>query len=224
MATVKKSLGQYLLSYFKQIQIEATSGEFSDSLEVVLFEGRYMLNTANATYSFEDRYSSYKTALHTIATQIPQMKTALVLGLGLGSIPQMLQRNFNFTGHIDCVEIDGKIMQLAEKYYPSTPLFNQLTMHKNDALQWMELNTKQFDLIAVDLFIDKNVPLQFQSNAFMILLKKTLQPNGILLFSRMSENYRAEQSLIDNLNLVFPTGKAIDTGGNMIYYYKNSAV
>ncbi len=222
MATVKKSLGQYLLSFLKQIQIETTSGEFSDSLEVVLFEGRYMLNTANATYSFEDRYTSYKTALQTISQQIPQMKTGLVLGLGLGSIPQMLQRNFNFKGEIECVEIDGKIIQLAERYYPSAPLFNQLTVHKNDALAWMELNTKQFDLIAVDLFIDKKVPPQFHTKTFMVNLKNALQPNGILLFSRMTENYKTEQTLINNLKLVFPEGKPIDTGGNMIYYYKNS--
>lgn len=221
MATAQKKIGQYLLSFFKQIQVESTSSEFSDSLEVVLFEGRYMLNTPNATYSFEDRYTSYKTALQSIAETIPSMKTALVLGLGLGSIPLMLQRKFNFTGTITCVEIDQVIITMAEKYYPSDSLFNKLSIQNSDALPWMELNTAKFDLITVDLFIDKKVPQQFHSKAFITTLKMALNPNGVLLFSRMSENYKSEATLINNLNIIFPDGKLIDTGGNMIFCYKN---
>lgn len=52
---------------------------------------------------------------------------------------------------------------------------------------WMQLNSQQFDLITVDLFIDKNVPRQFHSETFLYQLKNSLSANGILLFSRLSE-------------------------------------
>jgi spermidine synthase len=218
-----KNFLQYFLSFLKQIQIESTSGEFSGALEVVLFEGRYMLNSANATYSFEDRYTSYRTALGTIATEIKSMESALVLGLGLGSIPQMLQTKFKFKGIIDCVEIDSTIIQLAEKYYPEKKLHAQLQVHKSDALIWMQIKDATFDLITVDLFIDKHVPRQFHSESFLLNLKRALTPNGILLFSRLAENKKSEQELIKNLKKVFPGAIEIDTGGNLILCFRNAA-
>lgn len=221
MTAAKKRIGPYLLSFLKQVQVETTSSEFTHSLEVVLFEGRYMLNTQNATYSYEDKYSSYKSALQHIAKDLPTMKSGLVLGLGLGSIPYMLQRNFNFTGQIDCVEIDATIIDLASKYYPSSKLFNQLKIHEADALNWMEFNHRKFDLITVDLFIDKYVPREFHSATFMELLKQALNPNGILLFSRMTDNTKSEKQLGENLKNIFPEGEIIDTGGNLIFCFKN---
>lgn len=221
MTAIKRNVFQYCLSFLKQIKVESTSGEYSGPLEVVLFEGRYMLNSENATYSFEDKYTSYRTALFTIAEEIKSMKSALVLGLGLGSIPYMLQTKFGFKGTISCVELDKTIIRLAKKYYTDQDLLSALDIHDSDALMWMQLNSQQFDLITVDLFIDKNVPRQFHSETFLQQLKNSLSANGILLFSRLSEKSRSEKTLIDNLKKVFPSAIEIDTGGNLILCYKN---
>ena len=197
MTAIKRNVFQYCLSFLKQIKVESTSGEYSGPLEVVLFEGRYMLNSENATYSFEDKYTSYRTALFTIAEEIKSMKSALVLGLGLGSIPYMLQTKFGFKGTISCVELDKTIIRLAKKYYPAQDLLSALDIH------------------------DKNVPRQFHSETFLQQLKNSLSANGILLFSRLAEKSRSEKTLIDNLKKVFPSAIEIDTAGNLILCYKN---
>lgn len=221
MAAAKQNIFRYLLSYLKQIPVETTSGEYSGSLEVIFFEGRYMLNTTNATYSFEDKYTSYKTALKYIEQEIPGMQSALVLGLGLGSVPYMLQTQFHYKGIVDCVDIDSTIIQLAKKYYPSATLLDKLRIHQADAYTWMQLNEKQFDLIAVDLFIDRFIPQQFHSIPFLENIKRSLSPNGILLFSRLEENGKLEAQLVKNVMQVFPEAIEIVAGGNLILCYRN---
>ncbi|MFI5171623.1 MAG: spermidine synthase [Chitinophagales bacterium] len=224
MPAIKQNVFKHLLSFVKEIQLETTSGDHSDSLEVVLFEGRYMLNTPDATYSFQDRYSSYRTALKVIAEEIKTINSVLVLGLGMGSIPQMLQKLHNYKGEIDCVEFDSVIIKLAEKYYPSSQELSKLIIHKQDAYEWVMTNEKKFDLIAVDLFINKYVPKPFHQKEFLIRLKETLSDRGVLLFSRLKENQFAEQQLWKNLEDVFEEGNDIHTGGNLIYTFKSSSL
>ena len=222
MHIAKSGIFRHLLSYVKQIPIESVKGEFNESLEVLLLEGKYMLNSPHATYSYEDRYTSYKTALWVIRPELKNIRSVLVLGLGLGSIPQMLQKIHEVSCIIDCVEYDNTVIQLAEKYYPPDCNFKNLQIHHADALDWMNKNSKKFDLITVDLFMDKNVPEKFHTENFILNLRSTLSETGVLLFSRLKENYKSEKKLQDNLQKVFIGGEDIDTGGNLIYCYKST--
>ncbi len=217
----KKRLIPYLSSFFSDIVIEKTTSQYNYPLEVLLYNGKYMLNSPHATYSYEDKYSSYKDALDRIKPELKTVNSVLILGLGLGSIAQMLQKIHHVNGPIDCVEFDNIIIQLAEKYYPTKNDFSQLNIHHSDALEWILENVKQFDLITVDLFIDKRVPEQFHDEQFLEVLKKALSSKGILLFSTLKENYFTETVLHENLQKVFSGGYNIDTGGNLIYCYKS---
>ena len=51
------------LSYFFPITVEKIESQHSGTLSVRLVEGRYQLVTGDAIYSFEDKYTSYGTAL-----------------------------------------------------------------------------------------------------------------------------------------------------------------
>lgn len=219
----KKRSFKQIISFVKQIHIESRKGQFGDNLEVLLWNGKYMLNSPNATYSYEDRYTSYRSALYLIKPELLNVRSVLVLGLGLGSIPQMLQKIHKIGCDIHCVEYDKTIIELAEKYYPASCDISKIKIHHSDALEWMKKNTNKFDLITVDLFIDKHVPEKFYSEDFMISLKNALSKQGVLLFSRLKENYKSERSLHQNLQKVFLGGKDIDTGGNLIYCFKTSA-
>ena len=219
---IKKRSFRFILSFVKQIPIESQKGEFNDSLEVLLWNGKYMLNSPNATYSYEDRYTSYRSALYQIKSELINVRSVLVLGLGLGSIPQMLQKIHKLHCDIHCVEYDKTVIELAKKYYPPGCDLSKLKTHHSDAFDWMKSNNIKYDLITVDLFIDKHVPQKFFTEEFMTLLKNALSTTGVLLFSRLKENYRSEKPLNDNLKKVFLGGEDIDTGGNLIYCYKSS--
>ncbi|MFN3939230.1 MAG: spermidine synthase [Chitinophagales bacterium] len=208
------------LSYLYPLLQEKIHSPLNGTLEIFLFKGRYQLVTEKAMYSFEDLYSSYGKALSSL--HLKNIHNILVLGLGLGSIPQILQKKVNHPMHITCVEFDPVIVQLAQKYYPDIQQWETLNIELTDALQYVMQCTKYFDLITVDLFIDTNVPISFSGLPFLEKLKSLVSQNGIILYSRMKENYTSEKILWDNLAKVFPEKTEIETEGNSIMYWRRN--
>ncbi|MBC8045858.1 MAG: fused MFS/spermidine synthase [Fimbriimonadaceae bacterium] len=228
MPAHKVTIWEKILSYFVDIKIETVYSEVNSSLDVVLVKGRFQLNSANATYSYEDLYNSYGSALKKISSFIAgsedkkeKVQSVLVLGLGLGSIPYMLQIKYDVDCVINCVEIDPVVINLAEKYYPNKTGLHKLLVDEADAYDWVLKNEKKFDLITVDLFVDRNVPKKLHRKEFIEGLKKAVAENGIILFSRLKSNKDLEYILWDNLFEVFKGGEDIETMGNAIYYWKN---
>lgn len=209
-----------LLSYFVAQKMERVHSGISGDLEVILSEGRYMLNSPTATYSYEDKYTSFRQALSHIKSDLPDYTSALILGLGLGSVPLMLRSLFNFTGIITCVELDPEIIQLAGRYYPQQADFQNFIIHEADAVPWIQAGVERYDLIITDVFQDQSVPVALHSKEFLRALRNRVAPGGTLLFSRLSSQRKFEKRLWENLSEVFPDGEDIDTGGNVILRYK----
>lgn len=205
-------------SYLFAIRQEKFESAVNGTLEVLLFKGRYQLVTKNAIYSFEDLYTSYGHALNAI--RYTNVKNILVLGLGLGSIPIMLQKKLGDTISITSVELDPEIIRCAKKYYPSATDYDKLNIIQSDALQYVMQTKEKFDLITVDLFVDTYVPEQFFTLEFLQKLKSIISPNGNLLFSRLKDGYKYEHELWKNLKTVFPGKTEIETEGNSILYWK----
>lgn len=220
-ALYRPGIWNTMLSYVTDIKIEKLQSPVSGDLEVVLSRGRVQLNTVNATYSFEDLYTSYGTALQKIHVEKKQISSVLVLGLGLGSIPYILQSKYRIDCTIDCVDIDPVIIDLAQKYYPLPSKLSKLSIHEADAFDWMMRNNKKYDLITVDLFVDREVPKKLHQRTFIESLRGALAENGTILFSRLKSNRPIEYLLWDNLHAVFENGHDIETMGNAIYCWKN---
>lgn len=210
------------LSYFFPLTQEKILSPLNGPLEILLFKGRFQLVTEHAMYSFEDLYTSYGKALASI--RFNNIKKVLVLGLGLGSIPQIIQKKKSDPGNITCVEFDPIIIQIAQKYYPNQQKWKSLTIVEADAMKYIMQCTEQFDLVTVDLFIDTNVPSPFSEITFLEKLKTVISQNGILLFSRMKENYYLEKMLWKNLEKVFPGKAEIETEGNSILYWRRNFI
>ncbi len=220
-ALYRPGIWNTMLSYVSDIKLEKLHSPVSGDLEVVLSRARVQLNTLNATYSFEDLYTSYGTALQKINIEKKQISSVLVLGLGLGSIPYILQNKYKIDCIIDCVDIDPLIIQLARKYYPLPAKLMKLSIHNADAFDWMMQNDKKYDLITVDLFVDREVPKKLHQKNFIESLRHALAKNGTILFSRLKSNRPIEYLLWENLYTVFENGHDIETMGNAIYCWKN---
>ncbi|HCK22569.1 MAG TPA: hypothetical protein DHW15_10515 [Bacteroidetes bacterium] len=202
------------LSYFFPITVEKIESQHSGTLSVRLVEGRYQLVTGDAIYSFEDKYTSYGTALeqpHQTAGT-----SALVLGLGMASIPYLLQKKHHWKGTITCVEWDPVLIRLTQKYYPYPEGINRLKIIEADAKAFMQENARTFDLITVDLFIESEVPYFCWEQSFLEQLKKAVAPGGTLFFSRLTDRHTEESMLWENLEKVFPEKEEIITFGNSI--------
>ena len=81
-----------LKSYFTDVLIESASSVFNPNLELYLVDGRYQLCANDAIYSFDDKYANFAEAFDKTKWSDFQVKNALILGLGLASIPYILEK------------------------------------------------------------------------------------------------------------------------------------
>lgn len=173
-------------SYFADIQLETIESVYSGSLEVICRKGRYALCTNNAVYSYDDLYVNFSDSFERLDLDAYELKNVLVLGLGLGSIPWLLEKKFHKIYTYTFVEIDQKIVNLA-KHYTLSELTASYTIICQDALRYAKKSEQIFDMIIVDLFIDNTVPSVFESLEFLQDLKRLLRSGGLVLYNRLTD-------------------------------------
>lgn len=219
---MKISLFQKLLSYFYEIPIEKAQSKYSGSLEVTFHRGEWKLSTTQAIYSFGKHYTSYRVAFNQLQIKDFDIKSILILGVGLGSVVRLLDHQKSIKS-IVAVDIDPVVIELAKKYWPKTSTKIKTEFHTADALKWLEKNTKNFDLIISDIFIDIKTPEKVTTHQYLNSLSSILNENGILMYSRlnfkdynMEENQEFEQTFMD----VFPASFVIPAQYNKMYIHR----
>ena len=216
---MKKPLGKKTLSYVKDILLEQTSSEYNDVLEVYLSQGRYQLCTSGAVYSYEDKYINFYNAFKSLDWDKLNIERVLVLGLGLASVPQMLEQRFDKEFEYYAVEIDPEIIRLANKYILSD-LKSPIQIFEMDAEIFVEISDEMFDMIIIDIFDNNVVPEKFESKEFLQKTAQLLSDDGIVLFNRLNINDKTYQKTMDYnekvFKEVFPFAKSIFIKDNII--------
>ncbi|MCB0583135.1 MAG: class I SAM-dependent methyltransferase [Phaeodactylibacter sp.] len=214
---MKPPFWKSLLSYLFEWHIESAPSEANPHLYVSLKNGRYQLCTANAVYSYEDLYTNFLWAFEHIQLDEVPGEDVLVLGLGLGSIPLILEKKFGRRYRYTAVELDESVVYLAGRYGLGQ-LSSPIATICADAYSFLLQNEEQYGMICMDIFLDDVVPRQFESPEFLEALKDALAPGGLLLYNRLADNprdRRATQFFFERHFLsVFPQGAYLDVGGN----------
>lgn len=207
------------LSYLWEIPVERTYSTYNESLSVYLKNGRYQLCTANAIYSYDDLYDNFTRAFRRLDLEKRNIQEVLILGLGLGSIPYTLERVFSQKYHYTAVEIDEVIIDLAHRY-TLQHIESSVEVISTDAQWYVAQTTQTFDLICMDVFQDDEVPEDFEEIAFLENLKECLNPDGWLLYNRLSYNKEDEQKtrffFEQTFRKVFPQATYLDVHSNWI--------
>ena len=164
-----------ILSYLWPITKKVDS-DFSGKLEITWIDGKKVLDTKNANYSYGTLQHVLENGLKRI--DFSQIDSVLILGLGGGSVVKSLQEKFNFYGSIQAVEIDQKIIDIAKTEFDLSAIKN-LKIHQEDAFHFVEHSKQQYDLIIIDLFIDTEIPTIFLSEKFCLQLSNICQ-NSLL--------------------------------------------
>lgn len=163
-------------------------------LEVLVSQGRIKLCTENATYSYEDLYSVFKKGFHQINIGQFKIEKVLILGFGLGSIPNLLSNKYNFKSEYTGIEIDPVIIDLNHEFLPEN-ILNQCQLIEADAYEWVQKKQDRFNLIAIDLFIDALTDNKFKSDAFISNTVQHLAKNGMLLFNLLANSKENAKSI-----------------------------
>ncbi len=207
------------LSHLVPITLERASSEHNPELAVVVDRGRLQLLSGNAIYSWDDLYHNFTIAFGTIDLDEEHIEDVLVLGLGLGSVPYILEKVFEQRYHYTAVELDDTVADLASRYTLSR-LESPMQIITADAGIFVAITEEQFDLIVVDIFEDDHTPDTFEGIDFLSSCKDLLRPGGIILYNRLYNNFKtrtATERFFDNrFKVVFPDAWKINTGGNWI--------
>ncbi|MCC6531015.1 MAG: fused MFS/spermidine synthase [Burkholderiales bacterium] len=131
---------------------------------------------------------------------VEQPESALVVGLGGGTIPGFLRKRSPDT-RIDAVDIDPTVVEVAKSHFG----FREdalLHAHVEDGRRYVEQTKQRYDLIFLDGFGSDSVPPHLTTREFLSGVKNILSARGIVvgnlwgrdinrLYDSMVKTYRA---------------------------------
>lgn len=163
---------------------------YSDTLEITCYNGKKLLNTKNANYSYGALQAVLKFGLEKI--DLKHTNSILLLGLGGGSVIETLRQDFNYQKHITAIDIDPVIIEIAKTEFQLENNSNT-TIICEDAQKFIKNSRYKFDLIIIDLFIDIKVPKQFLDLPFWEDVMNSKSTSGVILFNASLEDKKSNQ-------------------------------
>ena len=160
----------------------------------------------------------WKTALAKIKREGATPKKVLILGLGGGSVAEVVCDFWN-EAEIVGLDKDPKMITLGKKYLNLSKIKN-LEILIDDA--WEFLSKKgngQFDLILVDLYKGGKIPVKFRSIKFMQGVYRKLAPGGIAAFNHLYSSIEKEDAEVfgQRVGKVFPVVVTVQPEANIIF-------
>jgi spermidine synthase len=170
-----KKILSYVFPFTKKIK-----SDNNGILEISWYNGKKILDSKNANYSYGSLQEILNVGLSKI--EFEYIHKVLLLGLGGGSVIHSLQDKFNFQGKITAIEIDGVMIDIAKDEF-DIKNDKSLKIVNADALSYLKSNTAKFDLVIIDLFIDKNVPDFCFTEQFWQLIEGRITNQGYVIFN-----------------------------------------
>ena len=172
--------------------IEKVGSEVNNMLEVVKVRDTLMLNSANTNYSFGGLHRVFQKAFKKLKIHERQIRDVLILGFGTGSIASILHEELGMECMITAVEKDPQVLKLGRKYF-NTGRYTGLEIIEADAADFMAKNTRSFDLVIVDVYVDFEVPVSCETSEFVSGMEKCLNTGGMMLFNKLIYNHKARK-------------------------------
>lgn len=172
--------------------LETVRSDYNGELKVIedLAWGRHVMG-GGVTQSGGVAKKVWKTSLEEIKNYKFEIKNCLILGLGAGSIANLV-RQYWPESKITGVDIDPVMVKLGKKYFNLER--DDVDIHISDANEYLQkqlANTQQ--LICIDLYKGQGVPKKFDMQKFVALVKSKLENSGVAIFNRLySDNKQAE--------------------------------
>ncbi|MEZ4837937.1 spermidine synthase [Flavobacterium sp.] len=177
-----------IISYFYPIQLYKTTSEISKTLEITLVNGQIVLDSLNTNYSYGSLQRILRKGLQSIGFEnIKSLQHILVLGVAGGSVIKTLVDEIGYTGKITGIELDEKVIDLANKHFQLNKIKNLNIIH-HEAFEFVLKTKLKYDLIIVDIFQDTAMPGFLFENFFQHRLTEIVTANGYILFNTMILN------------------------------------
>ena len=146
----------------------------------------------------------------------PTGNTCLVIGVGAGLVPNWYEQN-GVT--CDVVDIDNKVIQLAEQYFNFTPKGEVIA---EDGRYYLASSPKQYDYLILDAFNGDITPAHLLSKEALESTKNRLTPDGVLAINiignLIGENFmtasmvKTVEQVFDQVE-IYPAFRVVDDKG-----------
>ncbi len=183
----EKRIKGYLSSFFKETIIETFPSEINPLIEVAIINGRTQLNAGCVNYSFGPLHDAFRKYFHKDPPLISDESQVLILGLGGGSVVNILREEYNLKSKITGVDIDTAVITAARKHFSLDKVEN-LVIVISDAYEYIKSCKLKFDLIVIDIYIDDTTPAIFESRQFISELGRCINENGKVVFNKLQHS------------------------------------
>lgn len=189
-----EKVGNRILSYLTGQLIEKRASAVSGELEVWYQNGRYVLHSPDANYSFDTLHRVFQKAFRKLKVKDRNPKKVLILGFGAGSVASILHDELNLSPEITGVEYDPEVIALAYKYF-SVDEIDRLTLVREDAAEFIHHCYDRFDLVVSDVFVDKEVPKHILSEEYGEQLVRVTSSDGIGMMNMIAETRQQREQI-----------------------------
>jgi len=145
-----------------------------------------------------------------------QAKTVLFLGVAGGISLKQLVTVYP-EAEVVGVELDPEVLEVAQNLF-SLKASPRLQLKAEDARWYLENTFRQFDLIAIDLYVTGHIPFFTTSKEFFGLVNERLTPKGMVIVHVRSVRQSGELLLpfIRTIRAVFPSVFCFGRGNYMV--------
>lgn len=201
-----------MAGYLLPVKIWKGSSAHNPVLELFYYRGQYQLATEDAIYSDGSRYRPVKIGFRAILNTLPEVRSVLVLGAGLGSAVAVLEK-MGYRPDVTLVDIDEVVLGWTRKLYT-----DDIRIHcvAGDAYEYISTTTTQFNVVVVDIFKGRNLPGYIDQPAFLEACRKLLTPGGSVIVNYMIPSQETWASFRDVFLTVFPNTRIFPLGINRI--------
>ena len=137
----------------------------------------------------------------------PSARNVLVVGLGGGSAPKRIWRDFPRV-QVDVVELDPVVADVAHRWF-AVPRSPRLRIDVEDGRRWLERHPQRYDVIALDTFFSDSIPFHLTTREFMEIVRDHLAPGGIVVTNAIGslegDGSKLLRSLYRTQRAIFPT-------------------
>ena len=190
------------------IELLQQTPSFYGQIQVVRKDGIKMLLVDGIGQNYVVDHGEYTTPYINFIATVPQLldandtavQNALVIGLGAGQLPMLLQQRGITT---DIVEIDPLIVSMAETYFGFEAEAERI--HNIDGRVFLSRSSNTYDYIVLDAFNADQVAWHLISKQALALARSRLSQHGLLAINFTSiTNGDDVASLHHTLQQVFP--------------------
>ena len=164
----------------------------------------------------------YTQAMMTSLLFIPEVSTATIMGLGAGSMAKNLLSSFSDI-KVNAIEYRPEVVNIARKYF-HLPEDERLTIHIDDAVEYMKINNEKSDIIFSDLYTTEGMESKQIHSSYLYDCKQALNKHGVLALNIWQQAVKIPEFMEKALTSIFKDRLLrfdVESGNTIILAFRN---